>query len=72
MPFRSLVFLISLPFGVVRPEKLGPGHDTGAPDKPFILKKIIVTTVLSAVLWLGVDWVISAEIISFRELSHQL
>jgi predicted secreted protein len=38
----------------------------GAPEKPRMLMKVIVTTVVSAVIWLAAYWVITSDYLSFR------
>ena len=65
------IFLMSLPFGVQREEEATLGHDIGAPKRPLLVKKAIVSTLISVLLWLVVDWVISQEFLSFREMSKQ-
>ena len=39
----------------------------GAPARPRILFKVIVTTLVSAVVWLGLWFVITSELFSFRQ-----
>lgn len=48
-----------------KPEEIGPG----APDNPYIKRKIILTTLVSAVLWLVIYACIHWEIIDFREIA---
>lgn len=55
-----------LPFWVRQPEERGEGHMPGAPENPLLLKKFIVTTVLSGVIWLGVFWLVEAEVFDAR------
>jgi predicted secreted protein len=38
----------------------------GAPERPRILNKVIVTTIVAIVLWLGSYMLIQSEYISFR------
>jgi predicted secreted protein len=66
------VFFMSLPFGVRRTKSVEIGHDTGAPEKPHLWKKALATTVLAAILWGGVNWVIEAELFSFRDMAKKL
>ncbi len=54
-----LVFLASLPFGVKRQENVEPGHDPGAPVRPMIVRKAIVTSCVTAVL-IGAFWLADA------------
>ncbi|HBN48352.1 MAG TPA: DUF1467 domain-containing protein, partial [Thalassospira sp.] len=48
-----LVLFMVLPFGVKREENVQPGHDSGAPQKPHMWKKVLATSLISAILWLG-------------------
>jgi predicted secreted protein len=65
------VFFMSLPIGVKRTENVEVGHDAGAPEKPHLWKKALAATVIAAVLWLAVNWVIEAELLSFRDMARQ-
>jgi predicted secreted protein len=38
----------------------------GAPERPRMLMKIIITTIVSCLLWVGAYWLISSDYISFR------
>ena len=60
-----LVLFMVLPWGLERDEQ-------GRPQNPKLKKKIIITTLISAVFWLGIDQLIRAEIISFREMASNL
>jgi|APTNR8051073442_1049403.scaffolds.fasta_scaffold12618_3 predicted secreted protein len=64
-----LVIFLVLPWGVqpISSEDVRRGHAESAPRRPHLLLKFAVTTVIAAVLWLGVYWVIVNELISFRE-----
>ncbi len=66
------VLFMTLPFGAKAPEVVEEGHATSAPQKPRLLIKAGVTTVIAFVLWLGVNAVISADIFSFREIAAGL
>jgi predicted secreted protein len=57
-----------LPIGT-RPDPEGDpssGGWRGVPERPLLLRKVLVTTALSAVLWLGVYALIESDWISFR------
>ncbi|MFX4222448.1 MAG: DUF1467 family protein [Thalassobaculum sp.] len=62
-----ILFMV-LPFGVKREDEVQPGNDAGAPKRPMLIRKLIATTVISAVVWVAVDQFIRADIISFREM----
>ncbi|WP_421994407.1 DUF1467 family protein [Roseococcus sp.] len=58
-----------LPIGI-RPDAQGDpeaGGWRGAPTQPRILQKVIITTIVSAILWLGVYVLIESDWISFRD-----
>jgi predicted secreted protein len=57
-----------LPIGT-RPDPEGDpavGGWRGTPERPLLLRKVLATTALAAVLWLGVYAVVESEWISFR------
>ena len=60
------VFLMVLPFGSAPPEIPEKGHATSAPANPAMLKKIIATTIISAILFIIVKLAIESEIFAFR------
>jgi predicted secreted protein len=52
-----VVFFVALPWGVRGQHEDGaaaPGSDPGAPIRPLMWRKAGVTTLVAAVLWLGV------------------
>lgn len=63
-----LVIFMVLPWGVRRidPDDLGKGEDPGAPEKPRMLMKIAVTTVVSGFVFGLVYLVVVSGVISFR------
>ncbi|MBT3306833.1 MAG: DUF1467 family protein [Alphaproteobacteria bacterium] len=63
-----LIIFMVLPWGVRRidPEDLGEMDDPGAPQKPRLLLKLAITTVLSGVVFGLVYLVIVSGVISFR------
>lgn len=61
------VLFMVLPFGAKAPETIEKGHAPSAPEKPRLLKKMLITSVIAAVLWFGVDAIISSGIFTFRE-----
>ena len=38
----------------------------GAPERPRMLRKMMITTIVAALLWLACDALISSDLISFR------
>jgi len=65
-----LVFFMTLPFGIRAPhevgEEVGEGHAPSAPIRPRLWLKAGITTAVAAVLWFGAYWLISSDLISFR------
>jgi predicted secreted protein len=61
------VIFAVLPFGVqpIAAEQVSQGHDAGAPRKPRILLKAALTSVVSAVLWLIVYWLLESGALAF-------
>lgn len=71
----ALVFLIAwwlgwfltLPFGVKTPDKVEPGHASGAPDKPRLLIKAVIATGIACVITAAVAGIILSGWIDVRE-----
>ncbi len=63
-----LVFFITLPFGVTQPEEVEPGHDPGAPEKPHLMLKALITTVIAAALTGAAVAAVEYEVIAFRAM----
>lgn len=55
-----------LPWGVKVPDHPEPGHATSAPERPMLWRKALVTTLISAVLWLLAYYVIESDLIQVR------
>jgi len=62
----TVLFAI-LPLGVKRVENPGRGQDQGAPEKPLLLRKAVITTVVASVLWLGFYFLHQMDVFSFRD-----
>ena len=56
-----------LPLWVTPADPDDPGHAAGAPRRPRMLLKLAVTTVVSAVIWLGIYLLVHSPWLSFRE-----
>jgi predicted secreted protein len=61
------VLFAVLPIGVRRVEEPGRGQDHGAPERPQLVKKAIITTVVASVLWGGFYLLHQMDLFSFRE-----
>jgi predicted secreted protein len=64
-----LALFVVLPIGTRPVEEPDPeaGGWRGAPAKPQLLRKVIGTTILACLLWLVAYWLITTDLISFRE-----
>jgi len=56
-----------LPLWVTPAEQDDPGHAAGAPQRPRLLLKMAITTVVSALIWLAIYLVVKSPWLSFRE-----
>ena len=63
------VLFMVLPFGAKAPERVGEGHANSAPAKPRMALKLVITTGLSAVLFIIVYFIIASGIFSFRDFA---
>ncbi len=61
-----VVIFCVLPIGIERDETGKPDFSSGAPKDPKIKQKFILTTLISAVLWLAVFAMIHFGVIDFR------
>ena len=62
-----LVIFMVLPWGVqpISAEDVKKGHASSAPQRPRMLMKATVTTVVAAALWLLLYWAINAGALRF-------
>jgi predicted secreted protein len=56
-----------LPLWVTPADPEEPGFAAGAPRRPLMLRKMAVTTVVAAIIWLGIYVVVSEPWFSFRD-----
>lgn len=65
------VLFAVLPFGIVSQhegEDAAPGTDPGAPIRTGLLRKVGITTIIAAFVWLFVAWIWIYEPISFDDI----
>jgi predicted secreted protein len=55
-----------LPLWVTPADPEEPGFAAGAPRRPLMLRKVVVTTVVATIIWLGIYAVVSEPWFSFR------
>ncbi|MEJ1993954.1 MAG: DUF1467 family protein [Limibacillus sp.] len=63
-----VVLLAVLPWGARPPENPEPGHAPSAPERPMMGRKVLATTVITAVIWGILFYLISNDILVFRDL----
>lgn len=63
-----IALFMVLPLGVRRVENPGRGQERGAPERPELLRKAIITTIVAAVLWLAFYGFYQLDVLSFRRL----
>jgi len=56
-----------LPLWVTPAEPDDSGHAAGAPQRPRLLLKMAITTVVSALIWLAIYVLVRSPWLSFRE-----
>jgi predicted secreted protein len=61
-----------LPWGNRLSQHPVPGQPHSAPDVPRLKQKFIITTILSAVIWLCIFLLVRADIIDFRMLAGNM
>ena len=67
-----VVLFAVLPWGVRAPNTPEPGMADSAPERPRILLKFAVTTLVAAVVWLGIFALVQSDLISFREMAKEM
>tara|TARA_R110002012_G_scaffold91202_2_gene222293 strand:- start:240 stop:491 length:252 start_codon:yes stop_codon:yes gene_type:complete len=60
-------FLMALPIGVRAVEEPEKGHAASAPRRPHLWKKVLGATVAAVLGTILVNYVIAADLFSFRE-----
>lgn len=64
-----VVIFAVLPLGVRPPQEKTPGMMPGAPDKPDLGRKAMITTIISAIIWLAIYLLIKFDVVSFRAMA---
>ncbi len=55
-----------LPWGVKPIDEPGKGYAEGAPEKPLLLLKCAITTVIAGIVWAGLYFVVQSGVIDLR------
>lgn len=66
------VLFMTLPIGANPPETIEKGHEPGAPAKPQLLKKFLLTTGLTIMIWGMIYWLVESDLISFHEMAREM
>lgn len=67
-----LVIFAVLPFWVKRDTAVEDGNAAGAPQSHNMMKKVIATTIITFVIWIGVYYLVHSDLISFREMASEM
>lgn len=62
-----VVLFMVLPWGARPPDEPETGHEPGAPQRPMVLRKALATTLLAALVWLGVYALITSDVMTFKD-----
>jgi predicted secreted protein len=61
-----VVIFAVLPWGIRPAGESGKGYDAGAPANPRIVLKVLITTAIAVVIWVGFFWAATHDLVSFR------
>ena len=61
------VLFAVLPLGVKKVENPGRGQEHGSPERPQLVRKAVITTIVAAVLWIGFFVLHQTDFFSFRD-----
>jgi predicted secreted protein len=61
-----VVIFAVLPWGIRPADSGDPSAEFGAPKNPVIWKRALWTSLVAAVIWLILFWIIEANLFSFR------
>lgn len=64
-----VVLFTVLPWGAHPPENPEVGHASSAPERPMLWRKMLITTVIAAILFAGAYWLITSDFLPLRNAS---
>jgi predicted secreted protein len=64
------VLFTVLPLGVRRVQNPGKGEERGAPERPDLVRKAIITSVVAGLLWAVFYFLHQADFFSFRNMAE--
>ena len=65
-----VIFFNVLPFNIksqIENKKISKGTDPGAPSNPYLLKKLLITSVISLIVFALINLLTYFELINFRQ-----
>lgn len=62
-----IVIFAVLPWGMKPIDRNDRGFEPGAPENPRLLRKVVITTIVTTVIWLAFMLIATSGLISFRE-----
>ena len=66
-----LTLFTVLPWGVRRSEDPAEGHDQGAPARPMLARKLLITTVITSMVFAVLYLVVAKSGLSLREIADR-
>ena len=66
-----LILFMVLPWGISRTENPEAGHDPGAPARPMVVRKLLITTGLTIILFGIFMAVVGSGDVSLQDLSER-
>ncbi|HEU0118875.1 MAG TPA: DUF1467 family protein [Alphaproteobacteria bacterium] len=67
-----MIFFCVLPLNIQSITKPTDGTMPGAPVNPGLKRKIVITTVITFFVWLAIDLLVRADIISFHDIAARM
>jgi predicted secreted protein len=67
----TVIFAV-LPWGARPAEDPEPGHAPSAPARPRLGLKALVTTGISAAIWLAIELLVRSDLVSFRAMAERM
>ena len=64
-----LILFMVLPFGAAPPDEVEPGMATSAPAKPRMAIKLLITTLLAALVTAVIAWLMESGLIHLRPVT---
>ncbi len=63
-----MVFFMTLPFGAKTPEEIKAGRDDGAPERPRLALKALISALIAAAITGAVAMAVDYNLVDFRGL----